>query len=229
MKKLASFEEIMDQISRVHGANQTFTDFLTLCICAFSMGKLEDLYFNTIRKYEKPYAYSFSEALAALVIEMTGPGGDGFVDVLGDYFEKNLSHGKNGQFFTPQPVCDMMARMMNPSMKGERIADPACGSGRMLMAMAKVNRLAWFYGADIDSTCAKMATINLCLNCIYGEIAWMDSLSGKFYAGWEIMPTMKGVPCITPISEKQSLMRIKLPEKVEEITPLTSKQLIFEF
>jgi hypothetical protein len=229
MKKPESFEDIMGSLTRQHGAHSTFSDFLTLCVCAFSLGKMETQYMETIGKYEKPDAYLFSEALAALVIEMTGPEGNGFVDVLGEYFEKNLSHGRNGQFFTPQPICDMMARMQNPLTAGGRIADPACGSGRMLMSMAKVNRLASFYGADVDANCAKMTVINLCLNSMFGQVAWMDSLSNRFYAGWEIYPTIKGCPCIKPIPEQQSFIHLKLPEKKAKPDIPVQREIIFEF
>ena len=145
-----------------------FLIFLDLLIAAFSLGKMEEQYMEIIDKYEKPEAYKLSEALAAFVIEMTGDDGNGMVDILGTYFQETLSHGENGQFFTPQPICDIMARMHNPVNPTELILDPACGSGRMLMAMAKVNRFAKFYGVDVDANCAKMAVINLCLNTMYG-------------------------------------------------------------
>ena len=218
----------MDELSQRHGVHQVFTDFLTLLICAFSHGRMEDLYLETINNYEKPEAYTFSEALGALVMEMTGDG-SGMVDVLGKYFEENLSHGRNGQFFTPQPVCDMMARMNLPMIAGGRVLDPACGSGRMLMAMAKFNRHATFYGADNDVNCAKMATINLCLNGMFGEIAWMNSLTNEFYGGWEIYPTVKGVPCIKAITEKESYIHLKLPEERAEVHKVSQRQLSFEF
>ncbi|HKK68089.1 MAG TPA: N-6 DNA methylase, partial [Bacteroidales bacterium] len=144
-----SFNEIMDRLSARHGVHRVFSDFLTLLVCAFSHGKMEGLYLETINRYEKPEAYDFSEALAALVIEMAGDG-TGMVDVLGAYFEENISHGKNGQFFTPQQICDLLARVNTPDRYGSRILDPACGSGRMLMAMGKLNRYALFYGADVD-------------------------------------------------------------------------------
>ena len=227
--KLQKFETIMDGLSRRHGVHNVFSDFLTLLICAFSHGKMEDQYFRVIRKYEKPYAYTFSEALAALVIEMTGNDGNGMVDVLGHYFEQHLSFGRNGQFFTPQNICDLMARMLNHSRAGERIADPACGSGRMLMAMAKVNRYALFYGADVDANCAKMATINLCLNGMFGEIAWMNTLTNQYFSGWQIYPTIKGCPCIRQITEKESYIHLKLPEKKSETVEISQRQLIFEF
>ena len=160
---------------------------------------------------------------------MTGPDGNGMVDILGEYFEQHLSFGKNGQFFTPQPICDMMARMMNPNQSTDRIADPACGSGRMLMAMAKVNRFAKFYGADNDVNCAKMAVINLCLNGMFGEIAWMNSISNDFYAAWEIYPTIKGCPCIREIPKKLSYIHLKLPEVQNERVEVSQQQLLFEF
>ncbi len=216
-----TFEQHMEQLARRHGVHSVFSDFLTLLICTFSLGQREEEYLKTIRKYEKPEAYRISEALAALVVEMTGDG-TGMVDVLGDYFERFLSYGKNGQFFTPQNLCDMMARLMNPTTPLERILDPACGSGRMLMAMAKVNRFATFFGADNDRNCAMICAINMCLNGMYGEVAWMNSITNQFYAAWQIHPTAKGCPCITQISEKQSYIHLKLPGKadlVQNVSP----------
>jgi len=232
-----TFEQHMEQLARRHGVHSIFSDFLTLLMCAFSLGQREEEYLKTIRKYEKPEAYKISEALAALIVEMTGDG-TGMVDVLGDYFERFLSYGRNGQFFTPQHLCDMMARLMNPITPLERILDPACGSGRMLMAMAKLNRFATFFGADNDRNCAMMCAINMCLNSMYGEVAWMNSITNQFYAAWQIHPTAKGCPCITQISEKQSYILLKLPESKPDIKEIVTdipkietqaKQLLFEF
>ena len=210
--KNETFTQIMDSMVCHHGIYNLFSDFLTLLICAFSKGANEKQYLTIINKYEKPEAYKLSEALGALVIEMIGSDGNGMVDVLGKYFEENLSYGKNGQFFTPQHICDLMARINNPVQATECIADPACGSGRMLMAMAKVNRFASFYGAENDQNCAKMAVINLCLNKMYGEIAWMNTLTNQFLRGWQIVPTIKGFPCIREIHKSQSYIYLKLPK-----------------
>ena len=57
-------------------------------------------------------------------------------DVLGNIYEQKVSHGHNGQFFTPQSVCDLMAQItVNEDAKS--ISDPACGSGRNLISAAK--------------------------------------------------------------------------------------------
>ena len=229
MKNHQKFETIFDNLGQRYGLHEVFSDFLTMLICAFSQGRMEKQYLETIRKYDKGHANIFAEALASLVIEMTGPDGAGFVDVLGEFYEKNLSFGRNGQFFTPQPICDMMVQLMSPDGFKKRVADPACGSGRMLMAVAKINRYALFYGADNDINCARMAVINLCLNSMFGEIAWMNSLTNQFYGGWEIFPTFKGIPCIRAISEKESHIHLQLPKSTAETTKISQRQLHFEF
>jgi hypothetical protein len=198
--------------------HSVFSDFLTLLVCAFSLGQREEEYLATIRRYEKPEAYRFSEALAALTVEMTGDG-SGMVDVLGDYFERFISYGRNGQFFTPQNICDMMARLQNPVHELQRILDPACGSGRMLMAMAKLNRHALFYGADNDRNCALMTVVNLTLNSMYGEVSWMNSITNQYYAGWLIEPTIHGCPRVRQITEAESYIKLKLPEGVSKKQP----------
>ena len=226
MKQRQTFEQLMEQLARRHGVQAVFSDFLTLLVCAFSLGQREEEYLATIRKYEKPEAYRFSEALAALTVEMTGDG-SGMVDVLGDYFERFLSYGRNGQFFTPQHLCDMMARLQNPVHALQRILDPACGSGRMLMAMAKLNRHALFFGADNDRRCAQMTVVNLTLNSMYGEVAWMNSITNHYYAGWLIEPTIHGCPRVRQITEAESYIHLKLPVKadhVKNISPPSSSK-----
>lgn len=234
-----TFESHLNGLSQRHGVGTVFSDMMTMIICAMSMGKQEDLYYETIKRYKKPELLKFSEAFAALVVEMTGDG-SGMVDVLGEYFMLNLSFGKNGQFFTPMHICDLMARINNPHNETHRILDPTCGSGRMLMAMAKLNRFAKFYGADNDQNCAKMAVINMCLNGMYGEISWMDSLSNHWFGGWKIERTIHGIPCVRKITERESIIHLKLPEvhlvqpmpqPLPEIVLKATKQtqLVFEF
>jgi len=226
--KNQNFESVMEKLAVRHGPHRIFSDFLTLVVCAFSLGKEEEKYLSVIQKYNKQEANLFAEALAKLVIEMSGDG-NGLVDVLGSYFQENISFGRNGQFFSPQPICDMMTCIVGPVNQRNRILDPACGSGRMLLAAAKCNRNALFYGADVDENCAKMTVINLYLNCLYGEVAWMDSLSNKFYNAWEILPTIKGIPRIQQISKHQSCIYLRLPETKKKIIPVPSQQVLFEF
>jgi type I restriction enzyme M protein len=57
-------------------------------------------------------------------------------DAIGDAFETFIGpalRGSEGQFFTPRNVVRMMVEMVDPK-PGEKILDPACGSGGFLIA-----------------------------------------------------------------------------------------------
>ena len=202
----------MQQLARRNSISNVFSDFLEMTVCALSLGAMEDRYLEIVRGYDKPEAYLMAEAFGALVNEMDN-NGEGLRDIFGDFFMEHISHGHNGQFFTPEPVCELMARLNEPIGFGERVLDCACGSGRILMAAAKVNRNALFYGADIDRNCCMMCLINMCLNTMFGEVAWMNSLSNQFYGAWQVRvhPSGKG-PYIVPITEEESVICLKLPE-----------------
>src|SRR6056297_2848544 len=107
MKK-ETFESVLKKLMVRHNPHRIFSDFLTLVVCAFSLGEQEEKYLSVIRQYTKQEANLFAEALGKLVIEMTGDG-TGLVDVLGLFFQEHISFGRSGQFFSPQPVCNMMA------------------------------------------------------------------------------------------------------------------------
>ena len=235
MEQLKSFSQYIMQIGYKYGLHSVFDDFLEMVICSLSLGAKEDRYHEIVRNYEKPDAYLMAEAFGALVIEMDNKG-EGLKDGFGDFYMEYLSHGLNGQFFTPEPICDMMARILNPAGFGERVVDCCCGSGRMLMAAAKISRNCLFFGADIDRTCAMMCVINLCLNGLQGEVCWMNTLMNRFYAGWRIEPHPEhGIPYIREIAESESYMVLRLPEKKQELdvqqtpVPKISQQLMFEF
>lgn len=235
MEQLKSFFQYILQIGYKYGVNSVFDDFLEMVICSLSLGAKEDRYHEIVRNYEKPDAYLMAEAFGALVIEMDNKG-EGLKDGFGDFYMECLSHGHNGQFFTPEPICEMMVRMLNPAGFGEWVADCCCGSGRMLMAAAKVSRNSLFFGADIDRTCAMMCVINLCLNGLLGEVCWMDTLMNRFYAGWRIeLHPEHGVPYIREITESESCLVLRLPEKKQELVvqqipvPKVTQQLMFEF
>ena len=235
MEQLKSFSQYILQIGYKYGLHSVFDDFLEMVICSLSLGTKEDRYHEIVRTYEKPDAYLMAEAFGSLVIEMD-KNGEGLKDCFGDFYMECLSHGRNGQFFTPEPICEMMAKLLNPAGFGERVADCCCGSGRMLLAAAKIKRNSLFFGADVDRTCAMMCVINLCLNGLLGEVCWMDTLMNRFYGGWRIeLHPEHGVPYIREIAESESYMVLRLPEKKQELdvqqtpVPKVTQQLMFEF
>jgi type I restriction-modification system DNA methylase subunit len=180
MTDIKDFAATFNKIAISKSEDIVFTDLLDISICALSANQYEKEYLSIIKRYKKEEVELFCELFARMVLIMDNDGA-GLTDCLGEFYEQHLSRGKHGQFFTPEHVCDMMAAIVNPEESNKNILDPACGSGRMLLSAAKINRNNYFFGADIDSTCCKMAAINLCLNGMMGEIAWMDSLGGKDY------------------------------------------------
>ena len=61
--------------------------------------------------------------------------GDADRDAIGDAFEVFIGpalRGSEGQFFTPRNVIEMMVTLTDPQ-PGERVIDPACGSGGFLI------------------------------------------------------------------------------------------------
>jgi type I restriction-modification system DNA methylase subunit len=226
--KMQSFAHCMNLIGPRFGTGQVFSDFLELTLCALQLGAAEARYFQIIRRYDALELEVFSKALTALTLEMTGDG-SGLIDVLGEYFMQEISHGRNGQFFSPQPLCDMLTGIIRSNDPGYRVADPACGSGRMLLSAAKLSRSLLFFGADNDLTCVHMAVINLCLNGLFGKTAWMDTLTGQWYRSYSIDLHPKGVPFVRQISQEESLLAMKLLVPAEQKRCTLGQQLVFNF
>lgn len=208
------FTKAVELLGRKHSLSNVFNDFLTMAICSYHETNImtqcrqkdeanEELYFEAIGKYDKEELSAFAKLMG---IVMTNAYQAPYSDLLGQFFTEHITQGHNGQFFTPMAVCQMMAGIHGEpnTVKDKRISDPACGSGRLLMAFAAINPNNTFYGADNANTCAKMATVNFFVNGLKGEVSWMNTLSMEWYGGWHInrWPRMG----IVPIEKEQSVM-----------------------
>ena len=208
------FEEMMsvfDRLGRRHSISSVFNDLVSMAICSFHQINIqscltvkdaenENRYLEISNKYGHQELEDFAKIIGLIQLQVyEAP----YADPLGEYYMQTISNGKNGEYFTPEPVCEMMAKMQGSknSIHLKTAFDPACGSGRMLLAFAKLNPDNFFYGAELSNTCAKMAVINFFLNGLRGEVAWMNSLSMEWYGGWQINQNGLG---ILPIEKEQS-------------------------
>jgi type I restriction-modification system DNA methylase subunit len=189
--------KMLDQVAgKVGSRGQVFEDFLTMTVCALAGGTMEDEYLATIHKYcdgekGKRPVDRLAEAFGALVKIME----ETRADILGDLFQGAITYGERGQLFTPQPICDLMAQLNadeGPSL-GKSVCDPCCGSGRMLLAMAKLKPFAKFVGQDSDLRCVKITAINLALHNLYGHVIWGNSLTNERKLVYETGFNGKGV------------------------------------
>jgi type I restriction-modification system DNA methylase subunit len=144
-------------------------------------GEWEKKYMEIVGRYKKSEIDLFADAHTELVKEIITTG----EDCLGEIYEKEITYGEHGQFFTPLSICDFMANISNVK-DGERVYDPACGSGRLLLSAAKLNPRAIFYGTDLDQRCAKMTVLNLIFRGLKGKVQWGNSLTFEIFKEWYI-------------------------------------------
>lgn len=182
----ADFKKCFEKLSYRHSYSETFTHFLDFALWMLDPLKNREPVNYLENIYEGKDAHAMCDMFYNWV-DACDNNGEGFHDALGEIFMEFVSHGRNGQFFTPQPICEMMSIMTAPTPEdGETVSDPACGSGRTLLAAAKRNRKLKFYGADNDITCCKMAALNMIINTMAGEITHMNSLTLEHYRSYHI-------------------------------------------
>lgn len=189
----------LDRIqSRGYTMSKVFRDWVRLMLLALQ--RRDEPYLEVMNRYPNDrekgereadlFADAFAELMHQTQKYSTEMLGDCYMEIAGNYSVQGM-----GQYFTPQPICDMMASMTIPGSEEEepRVADPACGSGRLLHSAAKIlPATAHFTGVDLDSICAHMATLNLCFFNMNGVIIHGNALSMKYYNGWIIKRTAIG-------------------------------------
>lgn len=113
------------------------------------------------------------------------------IDAFGDAYEFLMTMyasnaGKSGgEFFTPQEVSELLAQITVVGKKQvNKVYDPACGSGSLLLKFAKVlgkeNVRQGFYGQEVNITTYNLCRINMFLHDINYEkfdIAHGDTLT----------------------------------------------------
>ena len=102
---------------------------------------------------------------------------DNTIDAFGDAYEYLMSMyasnaGKSGgEFFTPQEVSELLTRIaVIGKTEVNKVYDPACGSGSLLLKSAKVlgknNVRQGFFGQEINITTYNLCRINMFLHDI---------------------------------------------------------------
>lgn len=111
----------------------------------------------------------------------------GNLDVIGNSYEymiANFAAGagkKAGEFYTPAEVSELIAELIDPQ-PGERICDPACGSGSLLIKCGyhlinKGSRDFSLFGQEMNGETWALAKMNMFLHGMDGaRIEWGDTL-----------------------------------------------------
>ena len=106
-------------------------------------------------------------------------------DILGDSYEYLIEKfasdagKKAGEFYTPKMVSTLLAKLVEPK-EGNRICDPTCGSGSLLLKVAKEvgSKNVSIYGQEVNGSTWALARMNMFLHEMdNARIEWGDTLN----------------------------------------------------
>lgn len=112
-------------------------------------------------------------------------------DVIGDVYEYLIGQfaagagKKAGEFYTPKEVSVLLAKLVQPKL-GDRICDPACGSGSLLIQVSKEvhddsgkpSRNFSLFGQESNGSTWALARMNMFLHEQDGaRIEWCDTIT----------------------------------------------------
>lgn len=228
-----------DQVDRVvqplravseagYSRHRVYQDWLTISLAAVTGD--DETYRSHMEKYTdetggpsatecKADAISelFTEAYAGLTVAVS----ETQIDILGTVYELfSITSDEFGQFFTPWDLSSAKAEMLfpdepQPDKDRERIMDPACGSGRLLVAAKQAvpdDVTAVCVGVDKDPICAQMTALNLFLFDIPGYAVHGDSLNVDIHTAWQTGPQDADVVQIREVPDPSQLESILVGE-----------------
>ena len=190
------FRKILESHFHRHDTRVVFDAFTRFAACALAAQTREAEYLEEVKQWNKADLESFGQALGALIIEMESKP---FEDVLGGYYMEFALSTKGqqwgGEYHTPKPICDLMARMILGDLESLpvegpiTVCEPACGAGAMILSVGEacspeVRRRLRVTAIDISRTACDMAFINTTLWCIPTRVIHGNSLSNEYWEAW---------------------------------------------
>ena len=106
-------------------------------------------------------------------------------DVIGDAYEYLISNfasdagKKAGEFYTPSGVSNLLAKLVEPK-EGDRICDPACGSGSLLLKVAREigSKNVSLNGQEVNGSTWALARMNMFLHEMdNARVEWGDTIN----------------------------------------------------
>lgn len=110
-------------------------------------------------------------------------------DIIGDAYQYMIERfasdagKKGGEFYTPTMASELLARLVKPQ-ENDRIYDPTCGSGSLLIRVAKQvsNKKVAIYGQERNGATHSLALMNMYLHGIDdANIEWGDTLANPLH------------------------------------------------
>ncbi len=137
-------------------------------------------------------------------------------DVLGDAYEYLIGQfasgagKKAGEFYTPQQVSTILARIVTTGKtRLKSVYDPACGSGSLLLRVAKEADVSEFFGQEMNRTTYNLARMNMILHGVHYrnfDLKQEDTLEHPQHDGMRFEAVVANPPFSTKWSSNPLLL-----------------------
>ena len=137
-------------------------------------------------------------------------------DILGDAYEFLIAQfasgagKKAGEFYTPQGVSKVLAKIVSLGKNQLRsVYDPTCGSGSLLLRIAKETKVGNFYGQERNRTTYNLTRMNMILHNIpyqRFDIKHEDTLLNPQHMGLRFEAVVANPPFSAKWEAKESLL-----------------------
>ena len=125
-------------------------------------------------------------------------------DVLGDAYEYLIAQfasgagKKAGEFYTPQQVSKVMAKIVAlDKQRLKSVYDPTCGSGSLLLRVAREVKVDFFYAQELNRTTYNLARMNMILHDVHYsrfDIRQEDTLESPQHADMQFEAVVANPP-----------------------------------
>lgn len=226
--ELREFYAQFKKLEYRHDYVTVYDDFLTAMMNYFTPPEHKGFDVQCFNRYTKEERLIIGSLIPIIIktFEKHITDDNTWFDPFGDFYQLLASRGKKsalGQFFTPPTVVNFMTQLQGDKEeltgKGMNINDPACGSGRFLIAFHVKFPGNYVYGEDLDKICCKMACLNMMMHGCEGEVVHHNSLNPTDYIqGWRINYNIRHfhLPSIIPLEKENSFVYQMWQKKLAE-------------
>lgn len=174
------FISLLDRLAMRHSYYNAFEAFLDCAINSLSKNYAHQTMEAIRTTYTQDERYILGEMIHCWIYScnINIVDDNSYHDFPGIMYERNALTKQKGfaQYFTPEPICTFMAQILSPYTQMEAVAEPACGSGRLNLAVHACNHRLLHHANDLDYACAKMAAMNFFIHGVKGVVTCDDGL-----------------------------------------------------
>lgn len=191
---------ILNDISGKFPPDVIFDDWvkcLAIAIQNACMDKVDETFQIREKQYKaviEKYDFDINDCFAQMTALLTKAMENNIEDVLGIvYMEASMGNKNAGQFFTPQAISKLKAKIISVSIENKKykLYEPTCGSGGIILEITReLSKKGIDYmncmdvvAQDLDWRCVYMTYVQLSLLGINAVVAQGDTIEDPYEPG----------------------------------------------